>query len=379
MLSEIPAEHKNKNLEGNALKLTDIIFRYPTNSAIQVDGICRVRTFVNQNKQIVALLTDLGDKNPSASVTNSIELIHKSMINRGIITESSIIVEHYEGGSFFGESFDMVSFNGEGLPEWRKINEDNLAALLECDRAEFLQLTVSDPRLLAEIDRIRYEINPNVDFPYRENPEVIKRRMEIESRSISKASIHKIIQEGAKEQDILSLLKTDLSVFGEVYAHPTEEYICFSEFPIADGFVDFAVFSGRSRMDIYLIEVKGANFNLVNQSNYESFSSKVEEAAGQLRRRLGDIYRDYKSFRKEVHKIRKAAESGKNIYNSLIGPEGELQVDPNKDINIFTVLIGGRTVDDMKESRKRHDYESSFKPSIKVESWDTWLRKLRRE
>ncbi|MCR8843429.1 DUF4263 domain-containing protein [Paenibacillus sp. SC116] len=361
------------------MKISDIIFRYPTLSVIRNDGICRVRVFINENRQVVALLTDIGNKNTAASVTNSIEIIHTSLITRGIISEEAIIIEHYENRGCFGESFDVVSFNSNGTPQWTRMNQHDLLSLLECEQSELSQLTVRNPRLLAEIDRVRYEINPNADFPYREDPEVVKRRMEIELNSISKVNIQKLIQKGVKEQELLKLLKRDLSVFGEVYANPKDEYICFSEFPISDGFVDFAVFTGRSRMDIYLIEIKGANFNLVNQSSYESFSSKVEEAAGQLRRRLGDINWDYKSFREEAHRIRGIAESGESIFNSLVGPEGALQVDPNKHVNIFTVLIGGRTVDDIKESRKRYDYENSFKPSIKVESWDTWLRKLRRD
>ncbi|USL16411.1 DUF4263 domain-containing protein [Bacillus thuringiensis] len=61
----------------------------------------------------------------------------------------------------------------------------------------------------------------------------------------------------------------------------------------------------------------------------------------------------------------------------MIGPQGGLQVDPNKDINIYIVLIAGRTVDDLSESKKRQDYENNTKPPLKVETWDTWIRKLK--
>ena len=73
------------------------------------------------------------------------------------------------------------------------------------------------------------------------------------------------------------------------------------------------------------------------------------------------------------------AESGAAIHNALIGPESPLQVDPDKDVNVRYVVIGGRTRDDVQESRMRNDYERSFNPTIKLESWDSWLRKLRRE
>ena len=361
------------------MKISDMIFRYPTRSISRNDGICRVRTFTNKNNEVIIVLTDLGENNPSASVTNSVERIYDSLIQKGIAPLGSTIIEHYEKNEIMGQSFDIVSFDNLGNPVWTAISLSSLLALLDCEENEFQQLTTLNARLMNEIDQARYDISPQVDFPYRESPEVIKRRFQIESKSISKASIMRLIQCGAKEQDISKLLKSDLSVWGEVYAHPYEEYICFSEFPISTGFVDFVVFSGRSRMDVYLIEVKGANFNLLNQRGYESFSSKVEEAAGQLRSRLRDIYEDYKGFKKEVHILREKVESGKSVYNSLLGPNGSLEVDPNKDINIFPILIAGRTVDDLIESKKRHDYEYSSKPTIKIESWDTWLRKLRRE
>ena len=132
-------------------------------------------------------------------------------------------------------------------------------------------------------------------------------------------------------------------------------------------------------MSVTLIEIKGSDFFLVNQGGYEKLASKVEEAAGQLRERIGYVNRNYEQFRRKVHEIRKSVEAGKSIYNSLLGPKGGLQVDADKDINIYGVLICGRTRDDLKESIKRQDFEYNIKPSIKLESWDTWLRKLSRQ
>ncbi|OAB42336.1 Shedu immune nuclease family protein [Paenibacillus antarcticus] len=376
-LSEIPAKQNILLWMVTVLKVSDFIFRYPIN--YRNDAICRTRIFINSKGEAIVILTDLGTENPSFSVTNSIEYIYSSLIDKGLIPKGSIIVEHYENDDINRHEFDLVTFDQNGHPDWSSIQLDKLIKILECDQNEICEMTLTVTRLVSEIEKIKYEMNPQDDFLYRESPEVIKRRLDIESRMINKESIFNLIQKGTKELDILKLLKTDLSVFGEVYANPKEEYICFSEFPVSDGFVDFVLFTGRSRMDVYLIEVKGANFNLVNQGGYESFSRKIEEAAGQLRRRLGDIYDDYEGFRKEVHKVRSKVESGHTLYNSFMGPEGHLEVDPNKKISIYTVLIAGRTVDDLKESRKRHEYEVSFTPSIKLESWDTFLRKLKRK
>ncbi|MFL6465581.1 MAG: Shedu anti-phage system protein SduA domain-containing protein, partial [Bryobacteraceae bacterium] len=170
-----------------------------------------------------------------------------------------------------------------------------------------------------------------------------------------------------------------LSIIAEFYAHPEDEYICFSEFPVGDGSVEFAIFSGRSRMDVTLIEVKGADYYLLNQDSYENFSQKFNESANQIRSRLGLIYRDgLDEFRTRVHSIRKRVEEGECHHNSFVGPHTPLQVDPNKDINLRCIVIGGRTRNDIKESRRRHEYEQTSVPRIGVETWDSWLMKLSR-
>ncbi|MPQ60052.1 DUF4263 domain-containing protein [Duganella sp. FT27W] len=163
-----------------------------------------------------------------------------------------------------------------------------------------------------------------------------------------------------------------------LYAQPADEYIGFSELPLDNGRVDFALFSGRSRLDITLIEIKGADFNLTSQSSYGNINAKFNEARQQIGARLGYIYRHYEEFRQHMHRIRQRAQNGDATHNAFLGPISKLEVDPNKDVNIQYVVIGGRTVDDELESRLRHEFEISFNPRIRLESWDSWSRKLRR-
>ncbi|MGZ4924787.1 MAG: Shedu immune nuclease family protein [Halobacteriota archaeon] len=361
------------------MKINDLIHRFPTGCGTRLDGICRVRTFVGTNSRIIALLTDLGDKNTSSSVTNSIELLYKSLHIRGVIPDQCSVIEHYETNAFSGDTFDLVMFDDCGSPHWNSIKQADVEVLLGCNASELSARTLNHPRLLSEIDRIRNEIDPFIDSPWLEAPEVTKRRNDIESRMISKKHVAGFVERGAGEQELQRLLKQDLSIFAEIYADPKDGYICFSEFPIADGVVDFAIFSGASRMDVTLIEVKGAEFNLVNQGHYNKFASKIDMAIDQIRKRLRHVIDDIKEFRTQVHRIRQNVEKGKSEYNSLLGPDGYLEVDPHKDINIRFVVIGGRTRNDLEESKKRHDVERNTHPPIRIESWDTWLRKVRRE
>lgn len=358
------------------MKITDIVHNYPDGSRL-ARGLCRVRSFVNESG-IVVLLTDLGDKNDGQSVTNAVERIIKSLQVLGVVMGPATYLEHYEREDPRGDTFDIVTVKSPGGTHWETISREEACRLMGCPSGELDERSWENGRIVAEADRLRFSRNPFVDSPYRGSNAVIKRRLEIENGMISRAEVEALICAGAGERDLQFLLKRDLSIFAETYAQPDDEYICFSEFPLADGYVDFVVLTGRSRMDVILIEIKGADFNLLNSDHYKEFNHKIHQAAGQLRNRLGHIYRELSTFRDHIHSARVRAERGDLIHNAFVGPHDGLEVDPQKDINIRTVLIGGRTVDDRAESAKRHDYEHHFTPPIRVESWDTWIRRLQR-
>jgi len=363
------------------MKISDTIYRFPVKGR-RKDGLCRMRVFCNNQHNIIVVLTDLLDKNTSASVTNSIEVIIDSLIQNSIVPENSKFIEHYEDYGSFRESFDLVILNEEKPTDWKTLKKSEVIELINSDNSdeyEFDDFTLNNSRLLNEIERLRAEIAPYIDLPFPENNLILKKIIEIEDNQISKASIIKLIEDRANETEFQKLLKKDLSIFAELYAQPKDDYICFSEFPINNGFVDFVLITGISRMDVFLIEVKGAEFNLFNQSHYDKFSSKIETAMHQIRERLRYITENLRSFKKEIHMIRESVESGKKLYNSFMGPCTHLEVDEEKDINLYPIVIGGRTINDLEESRKRHDYEDNSRLRIKVESWDTWIRKLRRQ
>lgn len=355
------------------MKINDLIVQYPIRN--RQDAICRLRTFVNRKNQIIALVTDLDEKNTSASITNSIEHLYVYLSNKGYIFSETALIEHYESEG--RESFDLVRINKDGTPEWEPLTREQVLELLGCVSAEFNKITFHSSRLMAEIEQLRYKIDPHIDFPDEGNKDKIKRTFEIQKKLTTKKSLQSLVESGTNEGILQKYLKKDLSIFAEVYAKPEDEYICFSEFPIDSGFIDFVLFTGRSRMDVLLIEVKGADFYLVNAGNYNKLSSKIEKAADQIRNRLRYIYENYETFRAQVHKIKEMVESGDILYNSFLGPSGNLQVDAGKDIKIQSIIIGGISRDNYIESKKRHDYEqNSIK--IMIESWDSFLRKLRR-
>lgn len=183
-----------------------------------------------------------------------------------------------------------------------------------------------------------------------------------------------LIHEGASEREIQVELKADLSVIARTCVHSAikDEYIAFSEFPLGTGVIDFVVFSDRSRMDVVLFEIKGADFEFVNADGY--VARPIDRAAEQIRNRFDEIERNYESRRRDFHALRKTIEEGGSKYNSLLGQNGYLHVDPEKDIDVWGVVIGGRTREDHTESRARHKLEK-YTNRVRFESWDSWLRK----
>ncbi len=357
------------------MKTFDIVHSFHDGRSCVSSGLCRVRSFICGAGTVV-LLTDLGNKNHGQSVTNAVELIIQSLVEQGLVFEPAVYIEHYERGDYKNETFDIVTLHPKTT--WSPLAREDALAILGCDKTELDDRSLLNKRIVQQVDSFRFIKNPFIDSRFGESNEVIARKLEISANMISKSRLQTTIQNHAGEQELQRLLKADLSVFGEVYAQPHDEYICFSEFPVADGFVDFALFTGRSRMDVILIEVKGADFNLLNSNHYKEFNHKIIEAAGQIRTRLGIVYRSLERFRIHVHQTRIRSEGGERIHNAFMGPYSRLQVDPNKDINIRTVVIGGRTQNDLEESGKRQDYESRFNPPIRIESWETWLRRLQR-
>ncbi|MCW3463965.1 Shedu immune nuclease family protein [Chitinophaga nivalis] len=359
------------------MKASDRIFRFT--GWHYRDGLCRVRTFVNWEKQIViALITDLGNLNPSGSVVYLIEVLVKELIAKLVIPKESIILQHLEPyGSCTDHRFSLVTFDKKKALVRNDMKHDEVLELLSTNEGELKNITRKNEILMTEIETMRVQIDPLMEFSYVDSAKLV-RQLTIEDNMVRKSELQELINTGASERQIQSLIKKDLSLLAEAYASPSYNYICFSEFPVDKGFVDFAIFTGVSWMTVILIEVKGADFNIVNQSGYQKFNANIDTAASQIRERIGFIHRYPLVFKEHVHQIRERVISGQNLFNAFPGPEPTTQVDPNKDVNFHCIIIGGRTVDDLKESSMRHDFERYSSLPINLESWDSYLRKLRR-
>lgn len=74
--------------------------------------------------------------------------------------------------------------------------------------------------------------------------------------------------------------------------------------------------------------------------------------------------------------IRQQVIDGKYKSNFLLGPKGRLLVDPNKDIDIEAIIIGGRTKDEYFDSSERTKFENKRDYWLHVYSWESFLRRV---
>jgi Domain of unknown function (DUF4263) len=357
------------------MKVADYIFRFTTFQR-RDNGLCRVRVFVLSNGTVFVLVTDIGQLGTGALVSYNIEWIRQQLSNRGFVPPECQFIEHnepYDPNCIFGRggAFHLVYFDANNRPSWKEIDIERTAELLECNELELSKPTASEPRLVEDAIRLKNQIDPFSEFPWPGSPDVTKRKLEIIAGQISKALMSALVDNSSNDQALQRILKQDLSLIAEVYASPEDEYICFSEFPVGDGQVDFALFTGRSWMDVVLIEVKGADYYILNRNSYGNFASKFNEAIKQIQGRLATIYDDgLKKFERQVHTIRARAEAGERVHNAFLGPRSRLEVDPEEGVKVRFVVIGGRTRDDLEESKQRHNFERTFVPPLNTTTKD---------
>lgn len=353
------------------MKLSDFIFKFKLYKRRE-EGLCRIRFFLNSKKGLVCVLTDIGIMSNAPSLDTICKKVINQLYEQGYLIKCRHFVLHDD----FDNSMNIIDKYGSIL---EIVSKKEIEILTECDKNEFTHKSMDISVTRKQIKKKRYEINPFIDSRYLESPSYIKREIEIQENIVSKKQLKELIDSGPVERDLDRLIKQDLSLIGEIYGSPYNEYIAFSEFPIGDRRVDFAVFSSRSTMNVTFIEIKGANFSLKRQGHYDNLNAKIEEANSQIRNHRKYIYNNYESFRKEMHRVRAIAESGEKIYNAFLSPQGDLLVDPDKNIYIRFIIVAGRTPeDDIDESDLRYQFGRNNN-DVELLSWDSWIRRLSRE
>lgn len=351
------------------MKISDFIFSFKT-VRVYVEVICRVRIFNIVENEIICVITNIKSLSNTVYLDVVCDIVIDELNEKGMLLNCNMYILHDE----YDDSMSIISKKGEVI---KSISQSALINLLGCNENEFSIKSMEIPDVRNRIEKKLYEIDPFINNKYLKPPLYFKRKIEIQSNAISKKQLKELIDSEAEERKLGELLKRDLSIIGEVYALHNDEYIVFSEFPIGNKRVDFAVFSGRSTMNVTFIEIKGSNFNLKTRGNYDKLSAKIEEANSQIRNHRKYIYNNYEKFRKNMHIIRKRVEDGEKLYNAFLSPIGKLQVDSDKNINVRFVIIAGKTPeDDLAESDLRFQFGTDN--DVELYSWNSWIRRIQR-
>ena len=221
------------------------------------------------------------------------------MIYQSKIPFKSKIIEHYSSSSFyFSEKFDLVTFDSNMKPNWKSVSFKTISKILECSDEEFDNYR-NNQRAKKEIKDAIFGVPKLQEFKYSENPDITERRLEIVLNQHNKDDIIRLLSYSPEENKLNKFLREDLSLIAECYANPSEEYICFAEFPVGEHRADFALFTGRSRMNVYLIEIKGAD----KENHYGEFKSSIQEGVGQLKKHSDWCNKNYETFRTFTYNV----------------------------------------------------------------------------
>lgn len=355
------------------MKVSDFIYKFGSYT-MRGEGLCRVRFFINKQNKFTCILTDVETMSSAPSLNNMCDIVIRLLYEDGYMLECKYIILYDEHCG----SMEVIDKYGNSVKKY--LLKEDVIALTDCEEDEFEQKSMDILSIRKQIEKKRYGIDSFKNIQSSKSLSYLKREFEIRENSISKEQLKEFINSGAKERELSELIKKDLSLISEIHSYlPHDEYIVFSELPIGDDIVDFAIFSGRSTMKVTFIEIKGADFNLKKRGHYDSFNAKIEEAHSQIRKHRQYISNNYELFRREMHRIRLKAELGEKVYNAFLSPKRELLVDPNKNIRIRYIIIAGRTPeDDIEESNLRYQFGESDR-DVTLFSWDSWMRRLKRE
>ena len=176
----------------------------------------------------------------------------------------------------------------------------------------------------------------------------------------------------------VKVLKTNDTWYGmaDYLAEPHEEYICFSNYPIGDKIADFVVLTSRSKMKVCIVEVKGADFKIVKANHYQGLNVHMNDAITQLKNHMEYINRNYSSFRTQIHEDKDKAINEEYSGNYLVGPRKNLLVDPQKDIDVKYIAIGGVEREDKSIEESHEIVKCKPADNLEIASWNSFVRKL---
>ena len=102
---------------------------------------------------------------------------------------------------------------------------------------------------------------------------------------------------------------------------------------------------------------------------------EVEKIASE-KNHMEYINRNYSSFRTQIHEDKDKAINEEYSGNYLVGPRKNLLVDPQKDIDVKYIAIGGVEREDKSIEESHEIVKCKPADNLEIASWNSFVRKL---
>lgn len=134
------------------MKISDFIFKFKT-YRMREDGLCRVRFFINDQREIICVLTDIGSMSNAPYLDSVCDTVISLLSENGQLLKCDYFVLHDE----FDNSMIIVEKNGNIN---KRISKRELELLTESEKQEFAYKSMEIVEIRNQIEKKRYEINP---------------------------------------------------------------------------------------------------------------------------------------------------------------------------------------------------------------------------
>lgn len=120
----------------------------------------------------------------------------------------------------------------------------------------------------------------------------------------------------------------------------------------------------------------GASWNKAYQAIKHNRFYNLNKAITQLKNHMEYINRNYSSFRTQIHEDKDKAINEEYSGNYLVGPRKTLLVDPQKDIDVKYIAIGGVEREDKSIEESHEIVKCKPADNLEIASWNSFVRKL---
>ena len=137
------------------MKISDFIFKFKS-FRMRREGLCRVRIFINSEKEKICVLTDINNMSNMPCLEVVCDTVIRELCDNGYVIACNIYVLHDE----FDNSMLIVDKYGNIE---KSISQKELEFLTECKANEFTKASMNLLPVRRQIEKKRYEIDPFID------------------------------------------------------------------------------------------------------------------------------------------------------------------------------------------------------------------------